>query len=325
MGEQSVIRSGANALMVLITIGACTGYLFLLYQGHNEKERYQSRIHTLERSLQDLEQQLSNNSYALKRAQDSLLNTEESRVTLETQLSDLQQQNWQGKFTILQNDFLHLQQKQNTSEAEVARLDRVVSFLHQQNDALQTELNTAHSAKTSLENERISAEENWKKKQQALDAELQQQQLALEDLTARLEKAKPLQNQPETMEAESTDAADTKTVAVQHETAGEADDKQNPEIYRMVRLQSASSAMQGKPSATRRHILMSVIPTVPGGISGDELLTLISGMEGTDVLVLIQNTDQYLMRPVDDKTINALVAGMNKQDADTARQLFAAP
>jgi hypothetical protein len=96
------------------------------------------------------------------------------------------------------------------------------------------------------------------------------------------------------------------------------------ESYRYIRLNSLASTLANQDPAARKKILVSVIPTIPDGINGAELLALVNGMDGHDILEIIETTSQYIVRPLDARTLSSLAAFMNEADAATATQILSA-
>lgn len=92
--------------------------------------------------------------------------------------------------------------------------------------------------------------------------------------------------------------------------------------YRFARLKSLADTMKGLPSADRKNILIKVIPTVPQGITGTELIQLTSSMASKDILAVIQSTKQSIQRPIDDKIRAALLNAMEKTDAELTIEIL---
>jgi hypothetical protein len=80
--------------------------------------------------------------------------------------------------------------------------------------------------------------------------------------------------------------------------------------------------MRNQDSVARKNILVSVVPTIPNGISDSEFLSLVSGMESKDLLEAIRLTNKYINRPLDGQTISALIETMDVQDAEAANVIF---
>lgn len=93
---------------------------------------------------------------------------------------------------------------------------------------------------------------------------------------------------------------------------------QNTHSYRQIRLDSLKIAMTGQDSQTRKIILSDVIPTVPDGVTSDEFISLIAGMDSQDILNTIRKTEKYILRPFDNNILGLLTDMMDKNDANEA-------
>jgi hypothetical protein len=93
--------------------------------------------------------------------------------------------------------------------------------------------------------------------------------------------------------------------------------------YRRSRMQSLSTALEGRASGERVAILQNVVPAIPGGVSGGELATLMAGMDSADVRAAITALRGHL-RPLDGDGSAALLALMQPEDAAAIVDLLAA-
>lgn len=91
--------------------------------------------------------------------------------------------------------------------------------------------------------------------------------------------------------------------------------------YRRSRMQSLQTALSGRASGERVPILKSVVPTIPGGVSGTELAELMAGMDSGDVRAAIAALQPQL-KPLDDAGTTALLGLMAKDDAAAVAALL---
>ncbi len=97
---------------------------------------------------------------------------------------------------------------------------------------------------------------------------------------------------------------------------------ENPPDYRSARMLSLISSTNDLPSRKKLDILTKVIPTVPDGVTTNELTKLISGMNSEDILSLIITSERYIQKTKSKKSITLLLGKMNSRDADTASEIL---
>jgi hypothetical protein len=80
--------------------------------------------------------------------------------------------------------------------------------------------------------------------------------------------------------------------------------------------------INGLPSQKKLNILVKVIPTVPEGITNNELTEFVSGMSSSDILSLIKTSEQHIQKTKNKQSITLLLSKMNNADADAALKLL---
>lgn len=97
---------------------------------------------------------------------------------------------------------------------------------------------------------------------------------------------------------------------------------ENQSNYRSARMLSLINNTHGLSSQKKLDILVKVIPTVPEGITTNELTKLISGMNSEDILSLIKNSERHIQKTKNKKSITLLLSKMNTPDADVASKIL---
>jgi len=97
---------------------------------------------------------------------------------------------------------------------------------------------------------------------------------------------------------------------------------ENQSNYRAARMLSLINNTHGLSSQKKLDILLKVIPTVPEGITTNELTKLISGMNSEDILSLIKNSERHIQKTKNKKSITLLLSKMNTPDADVASKIL---
>lgn len=92
--------------------------------------------------------------------------------------------------------------------------------------------------------------------------------------------------------------------------------------YRKNRITSLSSALANRSSNERKQILISVIPTIPDGIYAEELLAMTDNMESSDTFQVVTTVEKYIVRPVDNKIIDALTTKLEEADAELITKIL---
>lgn len=92
--------------------------------------------------------------------------------------------------------------------------------------------------------------------------------------------------------------------------------------YRNNRIISLIGAMEGRSSSEKKEILISVIPTIPEGIHAEELLVMLDGMNNPDTVDVIQSSNDYINRPVNEQTVRSLVSNLDDTSAELISNLL---
>ena len=98
--------------------------------------------------------------------------------------------------------------------------------------------------------------------------------------------------------------------------------KESTSDYRSARMISLLKNINGLSSQKKLNILVKVIPTVPDGITNNELTELVSGMKSNDILSLIKTSEQHIQKTKDKQSFSLLLSKMNDADADAASKLL---
>jgi len=94
--------------------------------------------------------------------------------------------------------------------------------------------------------------------------------------------------------------------------------KKSTSDYRSARIISLLKNTNGLPSQKKLNILVKVIPTIPDGITNNELTELVSDMKSNDILSLIKMSEQHIQKTKDKQSFSLLLSKMNDEDADAA-------
>ncbi len=349
MGE---IKIPGNFLQLIIAVVLTATVISVcwLYFYNQEQHLHMMTISLNEKQIASLEEQLDRQSVLNNELINNLAGTQEARVLAETQLAEITAQlmateekynslddmNWESKykFAMLDNESL---------VAKIAELE----FGHEEIiDAFENSEEELLSVKSYIEEDFINLEfkydvlldeDAYLKEQYISDV----QQFAKESETLRNDlnkKEKELKKQQqlvsklqeENINYKNTLAQKKKEIVsgkeeVQNITATASNKKtdyDNSENFRTARIRSLSSAMLNRNSIERKNILVSVIPNIPNGVSGNELSSLVQGMESADILSVIQSTTPHINRPLANEAFDLLTKNMNKQEAALASNLL---
>ena len=297
-------------LLIASTLTISIVSLILVYLTSKQNDLKQQEINASQLTTQFLQRQLAAEKHANTRLIENFGRAQEARMKAESQLADLASQDWQTRY---QQSLVAIESlEKNNRELEfqhsidTERLRRGREYLDARTDTLQQDLQQMRTSQIELEN-----------KYRVESGKLHEQIAQLEE---KSKKYKMAATQPEAAKKEPDQQLQSSAeLSLATADTGNAD---KSESYRYIRLNSLGNAMLNQDSAARKKILSSVIPTIPNGISGTELLALISGMDSNDILQVIQSTDKYISRPLDDKTLSTLGANMNKADAETANLIL---
>lgn len=293
------------ALAVISILSGGWIYLQLKQQHQLDRNSLAKQTATIQ-SLQTQVESLNDVNAQLAKNYEQSENDKKNTID---KLHDLMAMDWENKYEAMKNENNILSEENAASkyqyDIEIARLNRAQKFLSAEIDSLKKSAN--ENIETNDKNLQIIA---------GLRAEVAKNKKTITKLEKAAEKS-PEKIQPDI----------TATVTKQEPVKAQADSKivindKKMNAYRLVRIQSLNNAMLNQDSGTRRMILMNVIPTIPEGISDIELLSLIDGMQSEDILAVIKNTNQYVNRPLDNQTINSLVAHLNENDAQIAESIL---
>lgn len=302
---KNILFSGRN-IRILVILIAMVSFIFIVWQ-------YEQSLTIRQSIIASLQKQLSAQQHANQYLSENLARTEERWQMTESELQHMIDKDMETKFeeSRKENDLLQrkISEQQYYNEIEIARLERARNFLANEFDSL----NEYRKQVTDLRHEfeqniaGLTKEiDQYKKTVAGLETENKQHK----KLIASLEKPAESQSEPE---------PDT-TRPVTSRPADDRDDKSDN--YRHIRIQSLINAMKNQDSVARKNILVSVVPTIPDGVSAGEFLSLVSGMESEDILAAFQLTSKYITQPLDNQFISALTGKMNAKDAEAANLIF---
>jgi hypothetical protein len=216
---------------------------------------------------------------------------ENSFIKLEFELNDLQM-----NYHDLMQDTIALQ------------LEHAV-VLHDQ----EIELQRLSSLKTDMENELILLD---------LDMDATYEAYALEQSKLTQEYKEKIALLKSSLDKSNKTSAQLKHKQASTPVKSPAEKKKPDNTYRAARLESLGNAMKDRDSKNRKKILISVIPTIPEGISGNELAMLLPGMNNDDIISVIQSTKNHIKQPLDRKILNRITKTMDANTADVAVEIL---
>jgi hypothetical protein len=302
---RNILLSWRN-ISFLVTLTALISIFFVI-------RHYEGSLAAGHSTILFLQEQLLTEKNTSTELAESLAIARETRESTESELQEALV--WENRYEGARTENESLQRKiteqQRQYEAEIARLERARKFLSGENNSKNESLARLSEINNELERN-ISDLKAETGQQEKVIARLEAENKQYEKEMAGLQK--PVEAGPDPLQApESTAAA----LSVN-------DDGERADTYRHVRIQSLINTMRNQDSGARKNILVNVIPTIPNGISGDEFLSLVNGMESQDILTALQLTSQYLQRPLDNTTVTALTGKMNTSDAEAAADIFKA-
>ena len=235
--------------------------------------------------LQDKHEQLQQDFSALKASREALRDQADDT---DKRITQLQQQLAKVR-SFAAAEITALQAGLKTAKANQDTLVQWRRTL--EHDLISSEIQTGKLA------ERITALADERRRLQtrlaASEEQLQTLQARNKQLTASLKQTdndqpavKPIEQQPRAR------AVAARTTAQEKEDNSDAG-------FRLARLESLKSALANSNTADRRTILLTVLPTIPGGIRGTELAPLLDGMRATDIIAIIRDSRAHIRRPVD--------------------------
>ena len=273
--------------------------------------------------IQILRQQLAQQSELQKHLLENLSKSQEARIEAETRLVEitkkfsdteekihaLEEMDWDSKYELAMIDNEALIEK--IAELEFQHAEYIDSLLDERTyikerhnadiQYLALENQSLHDALDTLEQETFN--------QQQLITKLQLENTKQKETIAKKNEKKI----PIAVESENPTPVEAKQKTPELITGGK---------YRSARIQSLSTAMVNRNSSERKNILINVIPNIPEGITGNELLKLVQNMDSEDILSVIKSTRTYINRPIKRQTLERLAEDMNNQDAKIASNLL---
>ena len=315
------IKIPENYLQIIITVvlaAVVTSIPWLYF--YNQKQH----LHTMTVSLNEkqvtlLKEQLDQQTTLNQKWVNNLADAQEARVLAETELagitaqlsqteeklSSLDNMEWESKYKFAMLDNETLVEKIAELEFEYDDLLEEDTYLKEQyiSDAQKF---TQESE--TLRND-LDKKERELKKQQQLVSKLQEENIKYKNTLAQ-KKKETVSGKEETQ---------SKIASANNKKTGNT---AKAESYRTARIRSLSAAMLNRNSTERKNILVSVIPSIPNGISGNELSSLVKGMDGADILSVIKSTISHINQPLASEAFNQLIKNMNKQDAALASNIL---
>jgi len=330
-------------------------------QVHRLKEQEQANRQLVENlsgnrnTTRELETELADTRQRLSDTREKLTVAEERLTVTEAELIALRDMDWESRYREAERENESLTEKLAGMELQQSLAREETEELQRANDLLAGKNKTLTEEFTLLELERGDLARSYDQLRNKYLAETARREKLVEDISReekfwneRAERISQLENtigkkeriiarlrsdiesyesmiaglQQEFATPVPDQSANNKPVEIIVGKSAERKPEPDSE-YRLTRLQSLNQAMNGRGSTERKQILISVIPTVPNGISGEELAGLITGMNSADILAVIRSTKQHISRPLDDDSLSILFSSMTREDADSASVILA--
>lgn len=340
MGKIPISRRNLWSLtIVIVAIFTIVLTYVWIDQQNSRKERIESLEQQLARQLKINHRLVDNFSKTQEvrlKAEVQLAELSERLTATEEQLSSLEEMDWESRYEaaklenetlaakITEMEFQHSVDIDTQSESHNLLL-AAKSFIEEDFIRLEFEHEKLAEEYTQLQQQYAHDAKKWKKDNKALSEDLNSKESEIKDQMQLITKLQSDKNTYKDtiakLENQSVPKPEEKISG--STTTQKANKNISTKDYRSVRLQSLNDAMTNRNSSDRKKILMSVIPTIPDGISGSELILLISGMESEDILSVIQAANNYITRPLDGNVLNALSKNMNESDAGNAAKILA--
>ncbi|MDZ7735188.1 MAG: hypothetical protein U5P41_02855 [Gammaproteobacteria bacterium] len=237
----------------------------------------------------------------------------------------------QERYNDLQHEFLDLErehasldqqyrQARDSTGEELAELRRELVETEQQarlQHALERDLIDREIGDSRLES-RVAELEHQRQALQAAVTESEQRIQALKDrsqkLSAKLQAASEREQVSPPVRELTTQAPPRAVTAA---AGGQESDPEADTGFRQARIQSLQAAMQNASSADRKAILLTVIPTIPGGVEGPELAELVAGMDSRHIIEILEDGRPHIRRPVDNDSYKRIMQHL--EDGDSRR------
>lgn len=226
----------------------------------------------------------------------------------------------------LQREYDRLDSEHGALEQDTAATATRMAELEQALDETRQELGQQAHLRHALQRDLIAQEisaDRVDNRITILERERQSLQAALADSEQRI---KALQQQNKQLDAELQAAQKRNSPSpVQTVTArspqpavpATAGNQTNPG-FRLARVQSLQSALRDASSSDKKSILLTVLPTIPGGVKGSELAGLVAGMDSSHIIEVIEKGRPHIQRPVDNDSYERI---MQQLDDGESRRL----
>lgn len=329
MIEKAQPVSIAPLLTTVVIIAACTSALWIFFWQQHE----QSRDQQLQNLAAELEMRREREADLLNRhatAEEARRRSEQTLLEVRAQLDAVQNnlarmEDWEAQYraAALKNHALYEQLNELELRHAIAR-DRLESELtlllgrHTDLKRDHAELADAHKSleqALATQSDLNQAYHQLQLDHQAAQDELRALEQSLADSTQQLEQARLATGSAANI---ATPDANIAAPAITATTSGSG----TTPGYRLVRLQSLGNAMHGRSSDERRSILTSVIPTIPNGVDGSELVELVAGMDSSHILQVIEATRQNINTPLDRVSLDTITAQLDESDARGAMDML---
>lgn len=324
-----------------------------------KREALLTRIGSSEQSRSNIEQQLNNTRNALEETQAALAAIEaehwptryqalsDENAALEKKLERLQLEHnmaqdefEQQQSTLAQwhdhigRDLILAEMEQQLLLDSVRQSDREYRLARSQRDALQEELAAASRLQDITGKDLIITEiehANLQSDIAPLEAELTEVQESVSDYNEQLEqlttKKRALEQQLVDVRKreKSADVPPIEPLAVNAPppaVAAEPVAENRDPGFRISRLLSLESAMHDTSSSDRRNILITVIPTIPGGLKAREFANLVVEMDSNDIMAVLEAQHRNINTPVDKRSRDLIMAELNPEHHQRATELL---
>lgn len=296
----------------------------------------QNRLDETQRQLAELEEQDWPERYAMLEEENYDLSERIAELELRNSISRdkhlAEYEQLQGKHNDLQNEYNKLAREQSLLEQ---RLQTETSTAERESYELQLALEEARQARQrqehlqhALERDLISHEISADRRQARI-TELEREEQTLRAALAESEqRIQALTERNDRLDAElesalkQADAAPPPVKAMTASTpppaemATSSSNQAGPGPgFRLARIESLEAALQNASSSDRKSIILTVIPTIPGGVDGAELAELLAGMDSRDIIEVIEGSRPHIQRPVDNDSYERIMLQLEDEDS----------
>lgn len=306
-------------------------------------EIHQNQLDALERQLdqqmllkQELINSLSASQEARVKAESELAEISAKLAQSEEKLSELDTMDWERKykFALLDNEILveqiaelEFRQEQDNEQLLEAynQLDETKKYIEEDFIRLEFDYDELLEEDSKLKNQYLNDMQELANEADALKATIgknKDQIKKQEKIIASLKKDN-LDYKNTLEQGKKEIVAESKEIKIiTPDTIKKSGKTGTDNNFRSARLKSLSNAMLNRNSNDRKNILVSVIPNIPDGVTGNELTSLVEGMESADILSVIQSTTTHINKPLSSEVFSRLTRNMNNQEAALATNLL---